>query len=82
MPPACHVLSPCALAVFSSLAAAGISVHSYDAHGHGQSEPRGKKDRAFVRKFSDLVSVTCSYEAMQQPALMQLLQYHPSALGD
>lgn len=32
-----------------------MTVYSFDAHGHGKSEPAGKKDRAFVKKFADLV---------------------------
>ena len=45
-------------AVFSQLAAAGIAVHSYDAHGHGQSEPSRLEDRAFVQNITDLVCLT------------------------
>lgn len=46
------------LADFSVLAAGGIAVHSFDAHGHGKSEPAAKRDRVYVNKFSDLVSLT------------------------
>jgi alpha-beta hydrolase superfamily lysophospholipase len=49
-------LTPCdATADFSTLAASGITVHAFDAHGHGQSEPSAQKDRAFVKRFSNYV---------------------------
>lgn len=40
---------------FSHLAQAGIAVSSYDAHGHGNSEPFSKSSRAYVANFNDLV---------------------------
>ena len=49
-------VTPCdATADFSTLAASGITVHAFDAHGHGQSEPSAQKDRAFVKRFSNYV---------------------------
>ncbi len=45
--------------MFSKLAGAGVSVFSYDAHGHGKSEPQGKQARAYVNAFSDLVIAPC-----------------------
>jgi alpha-beta hydrolase superfamily lysophospholipase len=48
-------LSHIAAADFATLAAAGITVHTFDAHGHGRSEPRAQKARGFVKRFSDLV---------------------------
>eukprot|EP00877_Chromochloris_zofingiensis_P002614 jgi/Chrzof1/12353/Cz06g31170.t1 len=41
--------------VFSQLAAAGIAVYSYDAFGHGQSEPADPNQRCLIWKFQQLV---------------------------
>ncbi|KAF5826087.1 Alpha/Beta hydrolase protein [Dunaliella salina] len=41
--------------VFSKIAQAGIAVHSFDAEGHGKSDPGDKKSRAVVWKFKNLV---------------------------
>lgn len=41
--------------VFTKLAQAGIAVHSFDAMAHGKSDPKGKKDRAVIWRFKDLV---------------------------
>ena len=42
-------------AVFSQFSAAGIAVHSFDAHGHGRSEPSRPDDRCLVQNYIDLV---------------------------
>jgi acylglycerol lipase len=42
--------------VFSRLSEMhGIEVHSFDAHGHGESEPQAKDERALVWSFSHLL---------------------------
>ena len=41
--------------MFCQLAISGIAVQSFDAHGHGRSEPSAAKDRGFVRSYTDLV---------------------------
>eukprot|EP00884_Botryococcus_braunii_P004277 jgi/Botrbrau1/13850/Bobra.0056s0086.2 len=43
------------LAVFKRLSELGIAVHSYDCHGHGQSEPKDHKDRVLFWRFTDVV---------------------------
>ena len=42
-------------AVFGEIAKAGIAVHSYDCHGHGQSEPTEERDRALIWHFHHVV---------------------------
>lgn len=42
--------------VFRSFAEAGIAVHTYDAHGHGNSEPFAEEDRFLIWDFNHLVS--------------------------
>jgi len=34
---------------------ANIAVYSFDMHGHGKSEPKEEKGRAFVEHFDDLI---------------------------
>ena len=46
-------------AVFSRIADAGIAVFTYDAHGHGKSEPLKDSERCLVNRFDDLVRVCC-----------------------
>ena len=41
--------------VFGRLSEHGIEVHSFDAHGHGSSEPQAKDERALVWSFSHLL---------------------------
>lgn len=41
-------------AVFTRLAKNGLIIHSYDAHGHGKSEPLEEKGRAFIDDFRHL----------------------------
>ncbi len=38
------------------MAEAGIAVYTYDAHGHGKSEPLDAGNRCLILKFDDLVS--------------------------
>ena len=40
---------------------------SYDAHGHGRSEPQGKKARGYVNAFSDLVIAPCRRSTYMAP---------------
>lgn len=49
-------LLPLLSAVFTKFAECGIAVLSYDAYGHGQSDPQDKCDRAVVWSFNDLVN--------------------------
>jgi alpha-beta hydrolase superfamily lysophospholipase len=46
-------LSCCA--VFLRLAAAGIGIYTYDAFGHGLSEPKDEKHRSYIENFNYLV---------------------------
>lgn len=43
----------------------GMPVYTYDAHGHGRSEPRGPFHRALVRSFQhlvdDVLDFTCTF---------------------
>lgn len=41
--------------LFERMSSAGVAIHSFDAHGHGQSEPTAKSERALVWKFKHLV---------------------------
>jgi alpha-beta hydrolase superfamily lysophospholipase len=43
--------------VFSRIADAGIAVFTYDAHGHGKSEPLEDAKRCMIYRFDDLVCV-------------------------
>lgn len=43
-------------AVFARFAEQGIAVYSYDAHGHGKSQPLGQTERALVLSFQYLAS--------------------------
>lgn len=54
-PPMVHPTSP----VFESIAKAGIALHSFDAHGHGLSEPLDKPSRALIWDFQWMVWVGC-----------------------
>lgn len=40
--------------VFNLIASSGIAVHSFDAHGHGKSEPRDEASRCLVWNFDHL----------------------------
>ncbi|KAJ9521211.1 hypothetical protein QJQ45_022950 [Haematococcus lacustris] len=53
----CHVLQHCGRydAMFRTLAASGIAVHSFDAHGHGRSQPTEAQDRAVIWEFQHLL---------------------------
>ncbi|KAJ9520914.1 hypothetical protein QJQ45_014099, partial [Haematococcus lacustris] len=42
-------------AMFRTLAASGIAVHSFDAHGHGRSQPTEAQDRAVIWEFQHLL---------------------------
>ena len=44
------------LFVFELLARAGIACYTYDAHGHGLSEPSDDYNRVLVWDFADLVN--------------------------
>jgi len=41
--------------VFNRMSESGIAVYSFDAHGHGKSEPQEFAERAFVEKFPHLM---------------------------
>jgi len=41
--------------LFERISRAGIAIHSFDAHGHGLSEPKSKAERALVWQFKHLV---------------------------
>ena len=60
----------CCHAVFEEIAKAGIAVHSYDCHGHGQSEPLEERDRALIWHFYYVVRFLPSprsWHAAHQP---------------
>ena len=42
--------------VFADLAKAGVVVYTFDAHGHGKSDPTELRDRGLVQDFRHLVS--------------------------
>ena len=42
-------------AVHTRLAEAGIAVYGYDHHGHGESDPKEKQERALVHDWHHLV---------------------------
>lgn len=42
--------------VFVELAKAGVVVYTFDAHGHGRSDPSEPRNRALVQEFRHLVS--------------------------
>ncbi len=44
-------------AVFQRMASSGIAVHTFDAQGHGRSDPVAPKERAFISQYSNLVCV-------------------------
>lgn len=47
--------------VFKHWAKAGIAVHTYDAHGHGHSEPKAEEDRFLIWDFNHIVSPSFCY---------------------
>jgi alpha-beta hydrolase superfamily lysophospholipase len=40
-----------------------MAVYTYDAHGHGLSEPKDDKHRCFIEHFEDLVDDALQYIA-------------------
>ena len=64
-------------AAFSQFAAAGIAVHSYDAHGHGRSESQRAKDRAYVHSYTHFVRLRLtpfSFRALSMTQVLRCLQ--------
>lgn len=53
--------------IFSRMSSNGIAIHSFDAHGHGRSEPSVKAERALVWQFKHLVSPSAT--ALRAPCL-------------
>ena len=41
--------------VFEHIAGLGVAVYTFDAHGHGRSQPEAPSDRCLVTRFDDLV---------------------------
>jgi hypothetical protein len=46
----------CVSAVFDRLTSAGVAVHTFDCQGHGKSEPKESRQRAYFERYQDLVS--------------------------
>ena len=46
--------------IFSRMSSNGVAIHSFDAHGHGRSEPSVKAERALVWQFKHLVSTSAA----------------------
>ena len=58
MPLYLHISGVHGISVWAQMAENGIAVHTFDAHGHGRSQPREAEERAMIWRFEDLV-MTC-----------------------
>lgn len=54
--------------MFPEFVKAGIAVFSFDAHGHGDSEPTSEGKKGFVNRFQDLVGATTIVLPVRAPA--------------
>jgi alpha-beta hydrolase superfamily lysophospholipase len=71
-------------AVFEHLAKGGLAVYSFDAHGHGKSEPSSADGKCYIHSCQHLVRgvallLTARLGARQQAAAVCLLASAPAA---
>lgn len=47
--------------VFTHIASLGVAVYTFDAHGHGKSQPQEPSERCLVTRFDDMVDDTYAF---------------------